>query len=217
MVANCSMFTGFSKYAAHRRRLCAIAKAKRPSQRGAGEDAVVPARCVGSQRNRVTSVALVVNDAHGRVPGGRVPRRIATRDIDRVHAPGARIHAGGPPRAGRNQEEAAPQGARGGRVLSRPVVSRVRLVLAAVLLVAAAPAVASAQVFVASKPHPPFEIGPLFVRASVSPKLGPVDIDIFWSLAVPSNRSVAELEPDLWLVWPAALVPPAARRRDAGH
>jgi hypothetical protein len=87
-------------------------------------------------------------------------------------------------------------------------VSRARVLLLATLLVAAAPAAARAQVFVASKPHPQFEIGPLFVRASVSPKLGPVDVDIFWSVVVPANRSVADIE-GLALVWPAALVPDA--------
>ncbi len=77
-------------------------------------------------------------------------------------------------------------------------------------LVIAAPAAARAQVFVASKPHPQFEIGPLFVRASVSPKLGPVDVDIFWSVAVPPTRSVADVQ-GLALVWPAALVPDPRR------
>lgn len=78
------------------------------------------------------------------------------------------------------------------------------------LLVIAAPAVARAQVFVAAKPHPQFEIGPLFVRASVSPKLGPVDVDIFWSIAVPPTRSLGDVE-SLALVWPAALVPDPQR------
>ena len=41
--------------------------------------------------------------------------------------------------------------------------------LGALLLLA--PAVAHAQLFVASKPNPSFMIGPLFVRASVSPDL----------------------------------------------
>jgi hypothetical protein len=74
----------------------------------------------------------------------------------------------------------------------------------------AAPAAASAQVFVALKSHPQFEIGPLFVRASVSPRLSPVDFDIFWSVVVPANRSVADVE-GLSLVWPAALVPDPQR------
>ena len=89
-------------------------------------------------------------------------------------------------------------------------MSPARVLLLAALLVTAAPAAAPAQVFVASKPHPQFEIGPLFVRASVSPKLGPVDVDIFWSVVVPANRSVSDAE-GLALVWPAALVPDAKR------
>jgi hypothetical protein len=44
-------------------------------------------------------------------------------------------------------------------------------VLTALLL--AAPGVAHAQTFFAEHPAPAFEIGPLFVRASVEPKLGP--------------------------------------------
>jgi len=89
------------------------------------------------------------------------------------------------------------------------VVTCAQTLLVALFLLVA-PVVARAQVFVASKPHPHFEIGPLFVRASVSPGLGPADVDIFWSVVVPANRSVDDVV-GLALVWPAAVVPDPQR------
>ncbi len=74
--------------------------------------------------------------------------------------------------------------------------------LFAALLIAAAAVPARAQVFLASRPHPEFEIGPLFIRASVSPALGPVVVDVMWSLEIPPTRSALELEQDLYLLWP---------------
>ena len=41
--------------------------------------------------------------------------------------------------------------------------------------------------------------------ASVGPELGPVTVDILWSLAVPPTRSALGLEQELFLLWPAAL------------
>jgi hypothetical protein len=72
--------------------------------------------------------------------------------------------------------------------------------VALVIVGAAVPA--HAQVFLASRPNPEIEIGPLFVRASVTPALGPVTIDVLWSLEIPSTRSALELEQDLYLLWP---------------
>jgi len=77
----------------------------------------------------------------------------------------------------------------------------VALALAATLALAASPA--SAQVFLASRPNPEFAVGPLFVRASIDPRLGPVTVDVLWSLAVPAGRSALGLEQDLYLLWPA--------------
>ena len=85
-------------------------------------------------------------------------------------------------------------------------MSRLRLALAAVLVLVAVPAIAHAQVFLASKPHPGFEIGPLFLRAIVTPELGPVQIDLTWSVSVPSKRTVGDLEQDVTLLWPGGLV-----------
>ena len=67
------------------------------------------------------------------------------------------------------------------------------------------PVAAGAQVFLGSRANPEFEVGPLFIRASVSPALGPVTVDVLWSLAVPPTRSALGLEQDLYLLWPAAL------------
>ena len=77
--------------------------------------------------------------------------------------------------------------------------------LLAVAAIALGPAPIGAQIFLATRPNPELEIGPLFIRASVGPELGPVAIDILWSVAVPPTRSALGLEQDLYLLWPAAL------------
>src|SRR5437899_8987448 len=74
------------------------------------------------------------------------------------------------------------------------------------LALACWPGTARAQVFIASQPHPEFTIGPLFVRASVDPSLGPVSIDIFWSLVIPPERTVVNLDQDLFLLWPSEIL-----------
>ncbi|HEX3178755.1 MAG TPA: hypothetical protein VHZ49_18915 [Methylomirabilota bacterium] len=80
--------------------------------------------------------------------------------------------------------------------------------LALVLLLAlllGAPA-ADAQIFIASRPAPPFEIGPLFIRANVTPTLGPIEVDVFWSVSVPPGRSLADAQHDISLLWPSAVL-----------
>src|SRR2546428_139673 len=74
--------------------------------------------------------------------------------------------------------------------------------LLAALLIGVLPVPTGAQVFLGSRPHPEFEIGPLFVRASVTPALGPVTVDVLWSLEIPPTRSALELEQDLYILWP---------------
>jgi hypothetical protein len=74
------------------------------------------------------------------------------------------------------------------------------------LLLAAAPGAAHAQLFIASRPNPGFTIGPLFVQANVTPELGPVVVDIFWSVVVPPTTSSGTLEQDLYLLWPSAVL-----------
>ncbi|HSD29152.1 MAG TPA: hypothetical protein VLL75_17760 [Vicinamibacteria bacterium] len=90
-----------------------------------------------------------------------------------------------------------------GRFLPRARIAAVQMLL--VVAVASGPATAGAQVFLATRANPEFEIGPLFVRASVGPSLGPVTVDVLWSLAVPPTRSALGLEQDLYLLWPAEL------------
>lgn len=83
------------------------------------------------------------------------------------------------------------------------------------LALLASPVAADAQIFLASRPHPEFTVGPLFVRATVTPALGDVPVDVFFSLAIPPGRTVVELEQDLYFVWPGAVAgDPALGRPD---
>jgi hypothetical protein len=59
-----------------------------------------------------------------------------------------------------------------------------------------------AQVFLAERPGPEFTIGPLFLRATVAPDLGPVVVEVLWGLVIPSERSATDLAQDLYLLWP---------------
>ncbi|MEX2145377.1 MAG: hypothetical protein WED01_00015, partial [Candidatus Rokuibacteriota bacterium] len=61
-----------------------------------------------------------------------------------------------------------------------------------------------AQVFLASEPHPYFTIGPLSVRGTVTPALGPMPVDIVFSVVVPPGRS-ADIAQDIYLLWPSAI------------
>jgi len=70
------------------------------------------------------------------------------------------------------------------------------------LWLCASPGAATAQVFIASQPKPAFEIGPLFLRASVGPAPGPVEVSLLFSLVVPPTVSGGGLEQDLYLLWP---------------
>jgi hypothetical protein len=83
-----------------------------------------------------------------------------------------------------------------GRVLAASLVA-----LAATL----APATGSGQVFFGSRPHPEVTVGPLFVRAEITPALGPTTVDVLFSLVVPPTRSAAELAQDLYLLWPGTV------------
>ncbi len=77
--------------------------------------------------------------------------------------------------------------------------------LLAALLLGGTPTPARAQLFLASRPHPEFMIGPLFVRASVTPLLGPVTVDVQWSVVIPPTRSARRVEQDLYLLWPGSV------------
>jgi hypothetical protein len=70
------------------------------------------------------------------------------------------------------------------------------------LLLVAAPGAAQAQIFLATRPNPDFTIGPLFVRATVTPALAPTTVDVLWTIVIPPTRSGADIEQDLYLLWP---------------
>src|SRR5262245_5956815 len=70
------------------------------------------------------------------------------------------------------------------------------------LLVAAMPAAGHAQVFLATRPHPDFAIGPLIVVVTVRPDLGPANVSLTFSLTTPPGRHAAEIKQDLFLLWP---------------
>ena len=94
-------------------------------------------------------------------------------------------------------------------------MSRAGLALAIVLATVAISPRAQAQIFIANQPHPGFEIGPLFVRATVTPDLGPVPIDVTWSVSVPTNKTASDLGQDITLLWPGGLVHDGKGDRDA--
>jgi hypothetical protein len=70
------------------------------------------------------------------------------------------------------------------------------------LLVLAGACPASAQVFIATHPKPDFAIGPLTVRARVTPAEGPLEVTVLFSLVVPPTARRGAVEQDLYLLWP---------------
>jgi len=92
-------------------------------------------------------------------------------------------------------------------------MGRVTLVLRFALLAALvfAPAHAHAQVFLASRPDPPFAIGPLTIRATVTPSLTPVELEVRWALDIPPGRSRVGIEQDIFLLWPGEVTSPLGR------
>jgi hypothetical protein len=85
-------------------------------------------------------------------------------------------------------------------------LARVGLLVAGLL--GGLPAGSGAQVFLASRPNPPFTVGPLYVRASVTPELGDLAVDVLWSLVLPAGAT-APTEGDLFLLWPSHVLPVA--------
>ena len=77
---------------------------------------------------------------------------------------------------------------------------RRRALLIAAFLIVASPAPGPAQVFLASRPHPDFRIGPLFVVANVGPDLGPVTFTVAWSLTPEPGHRSADIKKDLFLL-----------------
>jgi hypothetical protein len=85
--------------------------------------------------------------------------------------------------------------------------SLARAAVLAALLLAGLPLEGSAQVFMASRPNPPFTIGPLYIRAAVVPGMAELPVDIFWSIVPPPGGLPADAAGDLFLLWPSALLP----------
>src|SRR5262245_58817019 len=86
--------------------------------------------------------------------------------------------------------------------MHRSTQRRLALGVLAVVL-GAIPSVGRAQVFLASRPHPEFAIGPLLVVGAVQPDLGPVALRVSFGLTLPANSHVEDMRQDLFLLWPA--------------
>jgi hypothetical protein len=91
--------------------------------------------------------------------------------------------------------------ARPGPHRRRRGVGRLLALTAATGLGLASPA--SGQVFLASRPHPPFSIGPLFILASVTPELAPVTVRVSWGLTLDRRARPDDVRQPLYLLWPA--------------
>jgi hypothetical protein len=78
------------------------------------------------------------------------------------------------------------------------------------LALGALPGVGQAQVFLASRPHPEFAIGPLLIVARVQPDLGPVAVRVSFGLTLPPNARVEDMQQDLYLLWPAEVASASA-------
>src|SRR5262245_1553340 len=65
------------------------------------------------------------------------------------------------------------------------------------------PGASHAQVFLASRPHPEFAIGPLLIVVGVTPDLGPVTVRLSFGLTLPPNVHPEDLHEDIYLLWPA--------------
>ena len=77
-----------------------------------------------------------------------------------------------------------------------------RALVVALALTGLLPSAASAQIFLASKPHPDFAIGPMFLIANVRPDRT-VTVNVSFSLTVRPGASRQSMEQDLFLLWPA--------------
>lgn len=94
------------------------------------------------------------------------------------------------------------------------MIPRGRLARAAgavLLALGLSPAVVSAQVFIASKPHPEFWIAPVFITANVQRKdvddrPGPLMLQVSFSVAPPPARDPSEFAQDIYLLWPGELI-----------
>ena len=81
-------------------------------------------------------------------------------------------------------------------------LARRALFVAVLAALSALPSEASAQIFFASKPHPDFSVGPLFVIANVHHDLS-VSVNVSFSLTLRPGAARRAMEQDLFLLWPA--------------
>ena len=72
-------------------------------------------------------------------------------------------------------------------------------------LLAFVPAPAGAQIFLASRPDPPFTLGPLMIRARIDEGSSAVNVHVLWSLVVPASVRPEDVAQDLYLMWPGEL------------
>src|SRR5262245_30706260 len=72
-----------------------------------------------------------------------------------------------------------------------------------VLSLGLAPRDGASQVFLASRPHPDFAIGPLLVVAGVRPDLSPVSVGLSFGITLPPNARSEDVAQDLYILWPA--------------
>ena len=91
---------------------------------------------------------------------------------------------------------------------------RLPAMVLALLLLGLWPHALQAQTFIASRPHPEFGIGPLFVSVAVGkddvrPAHRPVTVTVTWNLVLPERGAAADMAQDLYLLWPGE-VPGAA-------
>lgn len=86
-----------------------------------------------------------------------------------------------------------------------------RALAVALLALGLAPSSVSAQVFIASKPHPEFWIAPVMITANVERKHvderpAPLTLVVTFSVAPPPARDPSEFAQDICLLWPGELV-----------
>ena len=81
------------------------------------------------------------------------------------------------------------------------------LPLLAVLLLAPAPP-AAAQVFFSATPSPDLRVGPLMIRATVSPEAGPTRVRLLFSVTTATGARPSAV-PDLYVLWPGEVQPVA--------
>src|SRR5262249_10017739 len=81
--------------------------------------------------------------------------------------------------------------------------------VAALLLGGGFASPSEAQLFLASKPHPDFTIGPVFLIANVQRDLS-VTVNLSFSLTPRQGADADAMEQDLFLLWPAEIAEPSA-------